>query len=213
MPSKNKTHGLSSRVHFPEDEKKLPWLSALLDGCAIADTGVAVAARAEEKLRGAKLACGEGCGNCCAHQKDLPVYPHELVGIYWYVAEKTGARERGLLRARLAGHTAGGACPFLLDGRCSIHPVRPLGCRQFNVFTTPCAEGEDPYYTRRRDVLVPLEEYTERSFAAALPFYDLEKTKDLAAAVRQVRSRIMNLTTLDWKGLVAAIDKAEDANA
>jgi Fe-S-cluster containining protein len=67
---------------------------------------------------------------------------------------------RDVLRDRLAHSAAGGACPFLIDKACSIHPVRPIGCRQFNVFTAPCAPGEDPYYTRRDDVLVPVADYT-----------------------------------------------------
>jgi hypothetical protein len=68
---KNTTTGLSRRLHFPEDEKKLPWLPLLLDAYAIADTGVSIALRGEEKRRKVKLACAKGCGNCCVHQKDL----------------------------------------------------------------------------------------------------------------------------------------------
>jgi uncharacterized protein len=202
-------NGLSRRLHFPDDEKKLPWLSLLLDAYAVADTGVAVAIRDEEKRRKAKLACGKGCGNCCAHQADLPLYPHELVGIYWYVSEKMVAPGRDVLRDRLAGHTAGSACPFLIDNACSIHPVRPIGCRQFNVFSQTCAEGEDPYYTRRGDVLVPIQDYTDRAFAAVLPFYNLKKEDDLAAAIKLIRSQIMNLQTYDWKKLVAIMKQAD----
>ena len=138
---KRTTGGHSRRARFPEDEQKLPWLPMLLDAYAIADTGVAVALRDEEKKRKKKLACRKGCGNCCADQKDLPLYPHELIGIYWYVSEKIGSPDRDILKGRLAGHAAGSACPFLIDGSCSIHPVRPIGCRQFNVFTAPCAPG------------------------------------------------------------------------
>ena len=75
-----KSANLSRRIRFPEDEKRTAWLPLLLDAYAIADTGVAVAIRNEEKKRKSTLACGKGCGNCCAHQKDLPLYPHELVG-------------------------------------------------------------------------------------------------------------------------------------
>jgi Fe-S-cluster containining protein len=205
---KNTTAGLSRRLHFPEDEKRLPWLPLLLDAYAIADTGVAIAVRDEGKRRKVKLACTKGCGNCCAQQKDLPIYPHEVVGIYWYVSEKMVPALREILRDRLAAHAAGSACPFLVEKACSIHPVRPIGCRQFNVFATPCAEGEDPYYTRRDDVLVPLQDYTDRAFAAVLPFYNIKREVDNAGAVRLVRSQIMNLQTYDWKKLIALIDQA-----
>ena len=152
----HKNTGLSRRVHFPEDEKRIPWLPLLLDAYAIADTGIAIGIRDEEKKRKKKLACGKGCGNCCEHHKDLPLYPHELVGIYWFVTEKADPEIREMLKNRFRGQDASvSSCPFLIDGSCSIHPVRPLGCRQFNVFDKPCASGEDPYYTRRDDVLVP----------------------------------------------------------
>ncbi len=201
-----KPGGLSRRVHFPGDEQRLRWLPMLLDSYATIDTGVAIAVRWEEKRRKIKLACTKGCGNCCAHQKDLPVYPHEVVGIYWYVSEKTASPLREVLRSRLTGHMPGAACPFLIDHACSIHPIRPIGCRQFNVFGAPCAEGEDPYYTRRHDVLIPLQDYTDRAFAAALPFYNM-KEDDSARAVRLIRSQIMNLQAYDWKKLAALLDQ------
>jgi Fe-S-cluster containining protein len=206
---KTKTNkgGLSRRLHFSEDEKRLKWLPMLLDAYAIADTGIAVALRDAEKKQKKKLACGKGCGNCCEHQKDLPFYPHELVGIYWYVSEKMPATIRDVLKIRLADHTADFPCPFLINGSCSIHPLRPIGCRQFNVFTTPCAPGEDPYYTRRDDVLVPLTDYTDRAFATMLPFYNMKSEGDLSQALKLIRSQIMNLQTFDWSRLVAVIEQ------
>lgn len=204
---KKNTNGLSRRVHFPEDEKRLPWLSALLDSYAIADTGIAIGIREEEKKRKKKLACGKGCGNCCEHQKDLPLYPHELVGIYWFVTEKAEAAVREILKGRFRQQdSAVSPCPFLINGSCSIHPVRPLGCRQFNVFTEPCASGEDPYYTRRDDVLVPPLDYMDRSFAAVLSLYQLD-LRDVARSIKTVRAQIMNLRTFNWTKLAALLEQ------
>lgn len=207
-----KGQGLSRRVCFPQDERKLPWLSMLLDSYAVADTGIAIAVRTEEKKRKKKLACGKGCGNCCSHQKDLPLYPHELVGIYWFVTEKTVQPGRALLGDRLANHTPESPCPFLVDNSCSIHAVRPLGCRQFNVFTSPCAPGEDPYYTRKDDVLVPLADYTDRAFAAVLPFYNRKDDENLSRAISAVRSQIMNLQCYDWTRLASLLKDAPQTN-
>ncbi len=203
---KKKSVTLSRRLSFPDDEKEVPWLPMLLDSYAIADTGVAIAIRNEEKKRQKKLACGKGCGTCCVHQKDLPLYPHELVGIYWYVAGKMEQGTRDILRGRLAVHAAGSDCPFLVNHACSIHPLRPIGCRQFNVFGVPCEPGEDPYFTRRGDVLDPLQDYTDRAFAAVLPFYNMPEA-DITKAIRLVRSQIMNIQTYDWKKLVAVMEK------
>ncbi len=208
-PVQKISHGLSRRVHFPEDEQRLPWLAPLLEAYAIVDTGVAIAVRDEKKKRRKELACARGCGNCCEHQKDLPFYPHELVGIYWYVSEKIDPPARDILKSRLAAHTSESACPFLIDHACAIHAVRPIGCRQFNVFSAPCAPGEDPYYTRRDDVLTPLVEYTDRAFASVLPFYNMKKGDELSRSIRLVRAQIMNMQTFDWKKLVAILAEAK----
>jgi len=207
---KNRGHvtaSLSRRLHFPADEQRLPWLSLLLDAYSIADTGVAITVRDMEKKQKKILACGKGCGTCCVNQKDLPLYPHELVGIYWYATEKMTLPVRDVLRSRLAVHTAASGCPFLIDNSCSIHPVRPVGCRMFNVFTVPCAPGEDPYFTRRGDVLPPIPDYIDRTFGAVLPFYNMKREGDASAAIRKIRSQIMNLLSFDWSKLADLMEK------
>ena len=197
---KKPSAGLSRRVHFPDDEKRLPWLSALLDCYAIGDTGVAVAVRDVEKKQKKILACRQGCDVCC-HQPDIPFYPHELPGLRWFVTEKLDTAVREIVLRQLREHRKGSPCPFLVDHACAVHPVRPLACRQYNVFTAPCAPGEDPYYTRRGDVLVPLPDYTDRAFAAVAAFYGMERERDAAKVVRAIRARIMNLQEHDWRKL------------
>jgi Fe-S-cluster containining protein len=198
--------GLSRRVRFPEDEARLTWLPPLLDAYAVIDTGVAIALRRGEKERGTVIACSRGCAVCCG-QKDIPVYPHELVGLYWYASEKLGRQDREVLKEQLEHHRPGSPCPFLLQKACSIHPVRPAACRWFNIFGAPCGPGEDPYYTRREDVLVPIEDYTDRAFSDVLAFYGIKKNDDLTRALRLVRSQIMNLQTYNWSKLLHTMEK------
>ena len=205
-PHKKNAGTLSARVRFPEDEQKLPWLPMLLDAYAIVDTGVAIAVRDHEKNLKVKLACARGCDVCC-RQKDIPLYPHEVVGLYWYASEKMAAPGRDILKGQLADHAPGSACPFLIDRSCSVHPVRPVSCRWFNVFTMPCAPGEDPYYSRRDEVLEPIQDYTDRAFAAVFPFYNIKREGDRADAVKLIRSQIMNLQTYDWKKLIVLMEK------
>ncbi len=195
-----------ARLDYSQDEKRHPWLAMLLDSYAVADTGVAVAVKREEKRRDAKLACRKGCDECCK-QKDIPLYPHELVGIYWFASEKAATDVRDALRQRLRDHAAGSPCPFLINGSCAVHTVRPVSCRQFNVFAAPCSPDEDPYYTRRGDVLEPIPEYTDRAFAAVAQFYNIGKGVDAQEAVKIIRSQIMNLQTFGWKKLLALINK------
>jgi Fe-S-cluster containining protein len=190
--------GLSRRLHFPNDEKRLSWLPALLDAFAIADTGVAIAIRDAGKKEKKTLACGRDCDVCC-HQPDIPLYPHELPGIAWYVAEKLSPESKAQVLDQCSRHGTGSPCPFLVDHGCAVHPVRPIACRQYNVFTTPCAPGEDPYYTRRQDVLVPIADYTDRAFAAVAAFYGMGSERDSGKVVRHIKGKIMNLQEYGWK--------------
>lgn len=198
-----KPNSLSTRIHFPEDEPRLPWLSRLLDAYAISDTGVAIAIRDAGKKQNKILACSRGCDVCCC-QPDIPVYPHEMIGLSWYAAEKLDPDIRAAIQQQLADHTKGSPCPFLVNHACSVHPLRPLSCRQFNVFTTPCAPGEDPYYTRQDDVLVPIEEYKDRAFSSVVSFYEISD-KDVARAVQMIKKQIVNLQENDWKELVGIL--------
>ena len=55
-------------------------------------------------------------------------------------------------------------------------------------------------------MLVPIADYTDRAFAVVLPFYNMKREVDLAAAIKLIRSQIMNLQTFDWTKLVEVMD-------
>ncbi len=201
------------RPSFPVEEEKLPWLSLLLDAYAVVDRGVSVAIEEQKRKWNKKLACRKGCDNCCRTHTDIPVYPLELVGIYWFVSEKTAGPLRETLRKQLLEHRAGDACPFLTQDSCSVHVIRPVACRQFNVFDKTCTVGEDPYYTRRQDVLTPIRGYTKKAFSIVLPFYGVEDGEDPAQAVnRIIQTQVVNLQSYDWKKLVSAMNNLDPEN-
>lgn len=214
--SKKKKKGAEEpfrRLRFPDDEEKLPWLSALLEAYAVIDRGVSFAINVEKEKRNRRLACRQGCDKCCGTHKDIPVYPLELVGLYWFSSEKTDGQLREALKERLSSHREGEACPFLITGSCSVHPVRPVACRQFNVFGEPCREGEDPYYTRRDDVLTPIQGYTNKAFSVMLPFYGTTEGEDEAQAVKRIiHTQVLNLQTYDWKKLLRLMDDLDAKN-
>jgi len=201
------------RLSFPSDENKHPWLPLLLDACFIVDKGIDEAVRTAFK-KGRKLACSKGCSNCCKTHQTIPVYPLELVGLSWYVIEKITGPERDIIKTQLRNYKENDPCPFLVNGACSVHPMRPVACRQFNVFGTPCAEGEDPYYTRREDVLSPIKQYTDRAFFIMLPFYGVEDENERwriieSGAVHQV---VKLMQTCNWKSLADKMDEFEAKN-
>ena len=209
--SKSKTNKKSSsgnrRVSFPDDEKNHPWLSALLEAYCIVDKGIARAIDAEKK-KGKKLACAKGCSNCCKTHKDIPVYPLELVGISWYITEKIAGPAREFLRKQLESYKKFDPCPFLVKGACSVHLMRPMACRQFNVFGRACDEGEDPFYTRRADVMDPVKKYVDQAFFVLLPFYGVQKESERIRIVETGAFHKMakELQAFNWKSLVEKMD-------
>ncbi len=206
---KKKKNIKAKRRSFAE-EKSLPWLSMLLDAYHIVDKGLAKAIDAEEK-KGRKLACAERCDNCCRTLRDIPIYPLELMGISWYVSEKLTGGVRDILKQQLADYKRADHCPFLIEGSCPIHSMRPMACRQFNVFLKSCEDGEDPFYTRNNDVLPPVKKYVDQAFFIMLPFYGVDKESEKIKAVEsgELNKMVKVLQECNWKMLAERMDKAD----
>lgn len=190
------------RLQFPEDESRLPWLAWLLESYAITDEGVGQGIRQAER-RGHKLACGRGCAACCRSHGDIPVYPLELMGIYWYAVEKLQDPLRARVAEQLARYRELPGCPFLVDEACAIHPLRPMACRQFNVVRQVCSEGEDAFHTRPDDVLLPVKFHKEKALAGMLRHHGVMTESERAKLVRsgEVHRLAQNLRTLAWDAL------------
>ena len=203
---------MSERLNYPNDELIHPWLSRLLEAYHITDEGVAEGIR-RETVQGRTLACGKGCAACCRSHTTIPVYPLELVGISWYVTEKLTGKLREQLKQQLGDYSNQPGCPFLVDDICSIHPLRPMACRQFNVFDKVCAEGEDAYYTRRQDVLTPIKKYTDQAFDVTLPFYGVENKLERRKAIEQgaIHRIAKALKECNWDSLAEKME-AYDRN-
>ena len=135
-------------------------------------TGMVVAvAEAREASAGRHISCAAGCGTCCRQLVPIaPSEAREIAALIETLPEprRTEIRERYRLaveRLTVAGliddlrqmervpadaatafglryFALGIACPFLEDESCSIHPKRPLACREFLVTSDPrfCAE-------------------------------------------------------------------------
>lgn len=199
------------RYNFPKDEARYAWMPMLLDAYEIIDRGIDIAIKREKRKTQRRPACSKGCGVCCIAQTDIPVYPLELAGIYWYAIEKIEGCSRTVLVEQLAAHEGKRPCPFFIDNACSIYPVRPAACRQFIVFTKPCSQGEDAFHVRREDVLTPLQDFIDRAFYVMLPFYGITRESERIQAVRNkvLNTRVLNLQECDWKALAK---KMEDDN-
>jgi len=209
-PAGGEGYDAPTRLSFPQDEDLHAWLPMLLDAYFIADQGVAEGVRRQES-RGRVLACGRGCAACCRSHKTIPAYPLELVGMSWYATEKVQGPVRDKLKAELRQHRDGDSCPFLVDDVCSIHAMRPMACRHFNVFDRVCAEGEDAYYTRRQDVLTPIRRYLDSALEATLPFYGVTRKPDKRQALKSgsVHNLARVMQSLEWASLADKMDAYE----
>ena len=195
------------RLSFPADETQFPWLSTLLDAYTIIDQGISTAITREQK-QGRELACAKGCSSCCSSHQDIPVYPLELMGMSWYVIEKLRSPLREQLKQQLQSIDKIDTCPFLLNGSCSIHPMRPIACRQFNVLNKACAEGEDAFHTRKQDVMMPIEKFTHEAFDIMLPFYGVKNKGERRKAIKQGRlhSLAKVMRECNWQTLPEKMD-------
>jgi hypothetical protein len=132
----------------------------------------------------------------------------ELLGLYWYAREQLQGEHRSRLAARLRAFAPGGACPFLLDGACAVHPMRPMACRNFNVFDRRCDEGEDAYHTRRSDVMEPIRRHMERAFDLMLPFHGMTHKAQRRQAVKKggLHTMARVLQELEWHKLAERME-------
>ena len=202
--------GTVKRLSFPEDEAKKSWLKLLLEGYHTVDKGVSKAI-SEERKKGRKLACCKGCSTCCVTHKDIPIYPLELTGIIWYVNEKISGGLRDVLKKQLSKFKKSLPCPFIVDNACSIHPMRPMACRQFNVFGSQCTQGEDPFHTRRDDVMDPVKKYVDQAFYIMLPFYGVEKESERISIVEagDFHKMVRELHSCNWQELAEKMERRD----
>lgn len=188
------------RYEFPEDERKYDWLSMLLDAFQVTDRAVATGISAEEKKRGKAVACHEGCFNCCL-RPTVPLLPIEFAGISWYASEKLTGAVRDTVKRQLQRHLETPQCPFLVEGRCSIYPVRPIVCRTFHIFGEECMRDEDPFRTRRGDMWCPTREIGDKVLEITFPFYGITSKKKqkqaLSSDFLEKHTKLMH--TIDWK--------------
>lgn len=202
--TKKNSYPKPSRLSFPEAESAFDWLPMILDAYYVTDVCVHEGVEKElKKHKGSILACSKGCSSCCKTHVTIPVYPLELYGLYWYLSDiaEAGLKER--IIGQLSIFEPGKGCPFLIDGACGVHPMRPMACRFFNVFNAVCRDGEDPYYTRRHDVLTPEEKAKGKALSMLLPHHGIIQRTEKKEAIRSgyMNRLVKNLQEIRWPNI------------
>ena len=71
--------------------------------------------------------CSIGCSSCCENG-DYPMSAIELEYLMQgYLTLKD--EEKIIVQNNIKNVVKGGACPFLIDKKCSVYPFRPIVCR------------------------------------------------------------------------------------
>jgi len=197
------------RPRLPDEDGR-PWLTILLDALHILDQGLSREVAAEEQRRGVRVGCHAGCTACC--ESSVPLRSLEVEGIAWYAATRLDESTWQRVRTQLARRDDG-LCPFLLDGQCSVRPLRPIACRSFFVFGEPCQAGERLYELRPRDVFDRSEALFERMAMRLLddPSFEPRADQDEPAAARTgafYRSA-RRIKQVEW---IPTIDALRNAN-
>ena len=172
------------RFHYPEDEARYPWLSILLDAYHLTDAGIEVELAEEIKRRNQQPGCHRGCLNCCL-KANVPISQLERAGIAWFVTAKLSGDARRILEDQLQWHKDIPHCPFIVDSLCSIYPVRPLACRIFYVFGTPCESASSISTTRKADIWTHSRDLARRVAMIILPFYGIKAKAEKIKAFKE----------------------------
>ena len=142
------------------------------------------AASHELEQRGVKISCCKGCGACCrqlvpvaeVEARRLAELVNEMpeprrtqirarfdealrrfgeAGLLEKLHDVERWHQEGCIEFGLEYFRLGVPCPFLEDESCSIHPDRPLKCREFLV-TSPAINCQTPTSETIQSVLLPL---------------------------------------------------------
>jgi Fe-S-cluster containining protein len=131
------------------------------------------------------ISCRAGCGACCRQMVPVSIFEAEALTAWLSTLPEdrmadlrerfhralSALRDAGVIDSILDGtwvldedqstqlaidyFHAGVPCPFLEDESCSIHPIRPLACREYLV-TSPPALCRDPSVNDVSGVHLPL---------------------------------------------------------
>ncbi|HYK35035.1 YkgJ family cysteine cluster protein [Alloacidobacterium sp.] len=134
---------------------------------------------------GHPISCRKGCGACCRQMVPLSIFEAEFLGDWFNSLPKErqagiearfrsgllklkesgildklmdpnwGADEKSFVQMAMDYFHADAPCPFLEDESCSIHPIRPLICREYLV-TSPAELCQDPSINQISAIHLPL---------------------------------------------------------
>ena len=173
---------LNASVQLPTGRTTLTQLLPIIQGL---ENAIVAKVGEEAQAAGTPISCRAGCGACCRQMVPVSIFEAEALSAWLATLPEERIailRERfhralsalsdaGVIDSILDGDWffdderstrlaidyfhAGVPCPFLENECCSIHPLRPLSCREYLV-TSPPALCQDPSAHDVAGVRLPL---------------------------------------------------------
>lgn len=137
------------------------WKAAAVDP-RVSEVLSAIFSDATEVVRRERPLC-LASGRCCrfeAHGHRLYVTGLEAA---WFLRALLETRGRTLQSSEIESAQARGDCPMLEDGLCSVHEIRPFGCRGY--FCDPRARWQEATYERWHQQVRALHDELELPYA------------------------------------------------
>lgn len=130
------------------------WIAAASDP-QITDVMLTIFEEASEAVRRERPLClASGC--CCrfeAHGHRLYVTGLEVA---WFLRLLQESQGRSVTTEMIQDAQSRGDCPLLEDGMCSVHAIRPFGCRSY--FCDPRATWQESLYEQWHERVRQLHE-------------------------------------------------------
>ncbi|HEX8710363.1 MAG TPA: YkgJ family cysteine cluster protein [Terracidiphilus sp.] len=155
---------LTATVQLPTSRTTLTELLPILQNL---ENAIVSRVGEEAAAAGRPISCRAGCGACCRQMVPVSIFEAEALTAWLATLPEdrlaslrerfhralSALRDAGVLDSILDGtwvldeerstqlaidyFHAGVPCPFLEDESCSIHPIRPLACREYLVTSSP----------------------------------------------------------------------------
>ncbi|MDA1007713.1 MAG: hypothetical protein O2800_01730 [Planctomycetota bacterium] len=116
---------MTSPSNHGVDEDAKAWWRAAANADVIADYD-SIRLETEEQMRPLRPVC-LASGRCCRFDQ----FGHRLYVTGLEAAIVVSRLSKIVTHAAVLESRRQGTCPFLLNGNCSIHPIRPIPCRAF----------------------------------------------------------------------------------
>jgi uncharacterized protein len=195
---------------------RYPWLQWLAKAYSVTDEGISRELRDLERRGAATPACHEGCCECCL-RNDIVLSQLEFQGLSWFISEVLENPLREAVKTKLLIHIPDHEsptvmpCPFLIDRRCAVYPMRPLTCRIFYVIGNGCTTQRD-FLKVRRDTCMQFDRSMLQKGATAilqgLGYGSARICRNLAARGELVRI-VRSLHDIPLRELVRTMEEFE----